>query len=189
MRKIFTLMAAASVACAVNAQTVETFNCYNEDGTIKEIFVANPDVQQMTVIDISTASVKAEQTSGPVSGFQDGYETPLERNYDNGFQFQNGGTKNDPIVKKSPNEEELKFNFVVGKGNPANLDKVAWEEIIQEGEPSGKFRADWKPAFYQPDGSAGMPQNGTYLKFTPSVAGEALCFLLGEQGQPSHLRG
>lgn len=182
MRKIFTLMAAASVACAVNAQSVETFNCYNEDGTLKEIFVANPDAQQMTVIDISTASVKAEQTSGPVTGFIDGYETPLEKNYDNGFQPQVGGTKNDPVVKQYPNEEELKFNFIVGKGNPVNLAKMKWEEIIQEGEPSGKFRADWSDAYYNPDGSAGMPENGTYLKFTPSVAGELCAFCWVNKG-------
>lgn len=180
MRKIFTLMAAASVACAVNAQSVETFNCYNEDGTLKEIFVANPDAQQMTVIDISTASVKAEQTSGPVAGFIDGYDPEnLEKNYDNGFSFQNGGTKNDPIVKQYPDTTKLSFNFVVGKGNPVNLDKVKAEEIIQEGEPTGKYRADWSESYYQPDGSAGMPLNGTYLKFTPSVAGEisALCWV------------
>lgn len=178
MRKIFTLMAAASVACAVNAQSVETFNCYNEDGTLKEIFVANPDESQMTVIDISTLSVKAEQTSGPIANYKNGFEWPLEAIYDGGFSQQAGGTKNDPIVKQYPDTTKLSFNFVVGKGNPVNLEKIKPDTIITEGEFNG-IRVDWNDSYYQPDGSAGLPKNGTYLKFTPSVAGEisALCWV------------
>ncbi|MDE6359399.1 MAG: hypothetical protein K2L29_07375, partial [Duncaniella sp.] len=82
MKKIFTLFAAASVACAINAQTVETYNCLDAEGTPNAIFVANPDATQKSVADISTASVKAELISGPIANFSDGYEIPLEPVYD-----------------------------------------------------------------------------------------------------------
>ncbi len=180
MKKIFTLFAAASVACAINAQTVETYNCLDAEGTPNAIFVANPDATQKSVADISTASVKAELISGPIANFSDGYEIPLEPVYDNAFgKTQDPGQKNNPWVFKAPSTDQMGFYFVQGKGNPVDITKMAWDEIITDGEPTGKYRANWNESYYQPDGSKGIPNNGTYASFTPSADGElsVLCWI------------
>lgn len=63
------------------------------------------------------------------------------------------------------------FYFVQGKGNPVNLDKVTFEEVVTDGTPTGIFRAKWDDSYYAPDGSAGLPKNGTYVTLTPKVKG------------------
>lgn len=63
------------------------------------------------------------------------------------------------------------FYFVKGKGNPVNLDKVEFEEVVKDGEPTGNYRAKWDAAYYAPDGSNALPTNGTYITLTPKVAG------------------
>ena len=61
--------------------------------------------------------------------------------------------------------------YVQGKGNPVNLDKVTWEQVMTDGEPTGMYRAFWDDSYYAPDGSAGLPKNGTYITLTPKVKG------------------
>lgn len=175
MRKIFTLMAAASIACSVNAQ--EVWNCYEEgaDGLVlKSVYTPNENAEAASVVDMSTASVKAEQVSGPVAGYKDGplVDGRLEMNVNNGWD-----QKKFTVYK--PDGTSMPLNFVVGKGNPVNLDLVKFEEIVTDGEGTGRYRADWTDSYYNPDGSAGLPGNGTYLKFTPSANGylTACCWI------------
>lgn len=64
------------------------------------------------------------------------------------------------------------FYYVQGKGNPVNLDKIKWEEIVTDDVPTGVYRADWNDSYYMSDGSAGLPKNGTYVTLKTKVAGK-----------------
>lgn len=159
MKKIFTLVSVALVAMTMNAQT-ESWYVNNEDGTLKSDYVANADASQASVVEFSTTNVKGTHVSGPVAGYIDAKTTPLEANYDNTW-----GNINKKDLSKDGSVAP--FYYVQGKGNPVNLDKVTWELVPE----SGLYRAYWEDAYYQADGSAGLPKNGTYVTFTPSVNG------------------
>lgn len=162
MKKFFTLVSIALCAMSVNAQEVWTVN--NEDGTLKAEYVANSDASAMSVVKFSTTNVEGTHTSGPVAGYTDAETTPLEPKMDNSWG---------KISKKdlSKDGSVAPIYYVQGKGNPVNIDKVTWEEVVKDGEPTGIFRADWDDSYYAPDGSAGLPKNGTYVTLTPKVKG------------------
>ena len=166
MKKTLLLVSVALSALTVNAQT-ESWSVANEDGTLKAEYVANPDVSVMSVVEFSTTNVKGTHTSGPVAGYIDAEKTPLEANYDN--SWGNLSTK-----ALSADGSVAPFYYVQGKGNPVNIDKVSFEEIVTDGVPTGMYRAYWEDAYYNPDGSAGLPTNGTYVTLTPSVDGSLL---------------
>ena len=44
--------------------------------------------------------------------------------------------------------------------------------MITDGVSTGNFRAKWDNAYYSPDGTAGLPKNGTYVTLTPKTAGK-----------------
>lgn len=158
MKKIFTLVSVALVALTMNAQ--ESWYVNNEDGTLKSDYVANADASQASVVEFSTTNVKGTHVSGPVAGYIDAKTTPLEADYDNTW-----GNINKKDLSKDGSVAP--FYYVQGKGNPVNLDKVTWELVPE----SGLYRPYWEDAYYQADGSAGLPKNGTYVTFTPSVNG------------------
>ncbi|MGN0221924.1 MAG: hypothetical protein ACI4BA_07380 [Prevotella sp.] len=162
MKKIFTLVALACAAISANAQ--ESWHVNNEDGTLKADYVANEDANAMSVVKFSTANVEGTHTSGPVAGYNDGPTTPLEPKVDNTWGN---------ISKKALSKDDSvpPFYYVQGKGNPVNLEKIAWEEIMTDGVGTGTFRANWTDSYYAFDGSAGLPKNGTYVTLTPKVAG------------------
>ena len=162
MKKIFTLVALACSVISANAQ--ESWIINNEDGTLKADYVANEDATAMSVVKFSTANVEGTHTSGPVAGYNDGPTTPLEPKVDNSWN----GIKSQALSKDG---SVAPFYYVQGKGNPVNLDKVVWEEIITDDVPTGNYRAKWDDAYYTPDGAAGLPKNGTYVTLTAKVAG------------------
>ncbi len=135
----------------------------NGDGTLKDVYVANPDANAMSVVEFSTENVTGTHTSGPVAGYVDG-ELPLEVNYDNSW----GGIT---VKDLSKDGSVAPFYYVQGKGNPVNIDKIAFEEIVTDDVPTGNYRANWDDSYYLPDGSAGLPTNGTYVTLTPATNG------------------
>lgn len=164
MKKIFTLAAIASMAWSVNAQTTEAWSVANEDGTLKADYVPNADASAMSVVSFSTTNVSGTHTSGPVAGYEDGESLPLTPKVDNGW-----GNLNKKDLSKDGSVPV--FYYVSGKGNPVNIDKVDFEEIVTDGTPTGRYRANWEKSYYAPDGSAGLPKNGTYVTLTTKVDG------------------
>lgn len=162
MKKIFTLISVALCAMSVNAQEVWTVN--NGDGTLKAEYVPNSDASAMSVVKFSTTNVEGTHTSGPVAGYIDAETTPLEPKVDNSW----GNISKKDLSKDG---SVAPIYYVQGKGNPVNLDKVTWEEVMTDGTPTGMFRPFWEDSYYAPDGSAGLPKNGTYVTLTPKVKG------------------
>lgn len=165
MKKIFTLAALAAITMGMNAQTVEKWSVANEDGTLKAEYVPNADASKMSVVSFSTANVEGTQTSGPVAGYKDAETIPLEPNVDNSWgSLQTKALSADGSVAP--------FYYVQGKGNPVNISKVTFEEVVTDGTPTGMYRAFWDDAYYLPDGTAGLPTNGTYVTLKSKVDGE-----------------
>lgn len=162
MKKFFTLISVALCAMSVNAQEVWTVN--NADGTLKAEYVANSDASAMSVVKFSTTNVEGTHTSGPIAGYTDAETTPLEPKMDNSW----GNISKKDLSKDG---SVAPIYYVQGKGNPVNLDKVTFEEVVTDGTPTGIFRAFWDDSYYAPDGSAGLPKNGTYVTLTPKVKG------------------
>lgn len=165
MKKIFTLISLALVAMSSNAQT-ETWTVNEADGTLKADYVANPDASKMSVVTFSTTNVEGTHTSGPVAGYNDGelVDGKLTEKLDNSWG---------KISKKdlSKDGSVAPFYYVQGKGNPVNLEKIAFEEIMTDGAGTGNYRAKWDDAYYVADGSAGLPKNGTYVTLKSKVDG------------------
>ena len=164
MKKIFTLVVVALSAISANAQT-ESWNVNKADGTLKAEYVANEDASKMSVVSFSTANVTGTHTSGPIAGYKDGPTTPLEPEVNNTW----GNISNKVL---SSDGSVPSFYYVQGKGNPVNLDKVTWEEIMTEGTPTGVYRAYWNDSYYNPDGTAGLPKNGTYVTLKAATDGK-----------------
>lgn len=167
MKKIFTLAAVACMAWSVNAQT-EVWSVANEDGTLKAEYVANPDPNAASVVNFATANVTGTHVSGPVAGYNDAEELTDGRllpKVDNSW-----GNLNTKAL--SADGSVAPFYYIQGKGNPVNLDKVTFELVESNSTASGyQYRAYWDDAYYLPDGSAGLPGNGTYVTVTPKVNG------------------
>ena len=164
MKKIFTLVVVALSAISANAQT-ESWNVNKDDGTLKADYVANEDASKMSVVSFSTTNVTGTHTSGPIAGYKDGNKTPLEPKVDNKW----GNINKKPL---SSDGSVPTFYYVQGKGNPVNIDKVTWEEIITEGVGTGNYRAYWDDSYYNPDGTAGLPKNGTYITLKAATDGK-----------------
>lgn len=162
MKKIFTLAAIACMAMSVNAQEVWTVN--TPEGVLKTDYVPNADASAMSVVNFSTTNVEGTHTSGPIAGYIDAETTPLEPRVDNTW----GNMSKRDLSKDG---SVAPFYYVQGKGNPVNLDKVTWEEVMTDGVPTGMWRAYWDDSYYNPDGTAGLPKNGTYVTLTPKANG------------------
>lgn len=165
MKKLFTLISMALVAMSVNAQT-ESWYVNNADGTLKADYVANADASAMSVVKFSTTNVEGTHTSGPIAGYNDGalVDGKLEAKVDNTWgKIQKKDLSKDGSVAP--------FYYVQGKGNPVNLEKIAFEEIMTDGEGTGNYRAKWDASYYAPDGSNGLPTNGTYVTLKSKVDG------------------
>lgn len=169
MKKIFTLAAVACMAWSVNAQT-ESWSVANPDGTLNSEYVANPDPNAASVVNFGTTNVKGTHVSGPVAGYIDAEELTDGRLLPNVNNTWGNLSKKDLCVAGS--DTVAPFYYVQGKGNPVNLDKVAFEQVESNSTASGFiYRAVWEPAYYAPDGTAGLPGNGTYVTVTPAVNG------------------
>lgn len=163
MKKIFTLAAMICMAWSVSAET-ESWTVANADGTLKAEYVANEDPNKASVVEFATAHVAGTHVSGPIAGYTDGDKTPLEPKVDNSW----GNISKKDLSKDG---SVAPFYYVQGKGNPVNISKVTWEEVMTDGEPTGMYRAFWDNAYYNPDGTAGLPGNGTYVTVKPLVDG------------------
>ena len=162
MKKFFTLAAIACMAMSVNAQEVWTVN--TPEGTLKAEYVPNTDASAMSVVNFSTTNVTGTHTSGPIAGYKDAETTPLEPIVDNTW-----GNMSKKDLSKDGSVAPI--YYVQGKGNPVNLEKVTFEEVVTDGSPTGTYRAYWDNSYYAPDGSAGLPKNGTYVTLSSKVAG------------------
>lgn len=161
MKKIFTLAAAVLCATAINAQT-EKYSVVDETNALRAEFTANADPSQASVVDIdATPNVHLYAVSGPIKGMKDGSTLPLETEYDNTWGLSNKKLSSDETTVPT-------FYYVTGKGNP--YISVSTEEVVTDGVPTGNYRALY--TFYEPDGSLGLPTNGTYFKLTPKVDGQ-----------------
>lgn len=164
MKKTFTLTAFVLAALSVCAQT-ESWTVYDENG-LKPLYVANSEQGEMSVVEFSTDHVKGIHTSGPISSYPEAelVDGKLVPDYNNSWS----GLKTQAL---SSDNSVAPFKWVQGYGNPVNIDKVAFVERETGGIPMGKFYAVWDDAYYSPDGANGLPTNGTYITFTPSVDG------------------
>ena len=156
----------------------EEWAVVNEDGTLKSIYVANSEASAMSVVNFSTTNVTGTHTSGPVAGYTDAplnADKKLEPNVDNSW----GGVQKKPL---SSDESVPSIYYVCGKGNPVNLEKVTFEPILSDGVETGNYRANWEASYYAPDGSAGLPKNGTYITLTPKVAGTMIAYVWVNKG-------
>lgn len=166
MKKFFTLAAVACMAMSVNAQEVWTVN--TPEGTLKSEYVPNADAASMSVVSFSTTNVEGTHTSGPVAGYKDAEIAPLEPKVDNTW----GNLQKKDLSNIEKGGTVAPIYYVQGKGNPVNLEKVTFEEVVTDGSPTGMYRAKWDDAYYAPDGSAGLPKNGTYVTLKSKVAGK-----------------
>ena len=134
------------------------------EGTLKAEYVPNSDASAMSVVNFSTTNVTGTHTSGPIAGYKDAETTPLEPIVDNTW-----GNMSKKDLSKDGSVAPI--YYVQGKGNPVNLEKVTFEEVVTDGSPTGTYRAYWDNSYYAPDGSAGLPKNGTYVTLSSKVVG------------------
>lgn len=165
MKKIYTLAALAFCAMNINAQEKWTIHeAKDGEEVLKAEYTPNADANAMSVVTFATENVTGTHTSGPIAGYKDGETTPLEPNVDNSW-------KNMTVKKLSSDGSVEPFYYVQGNGNPVDISKVTWEEITSDGVPTGKYRAYWNDAYYNPDGTNGLPTNGTYVTLTAKKDG------------------
>lgn len=169
MKKIVTLAAVACMVFGANAETESWSITVVEGETIvlNPDYVANPDASQASVVNFQTPHISGCHVSGPIAGYNDAPELVdgvLEPKYDNSWK---------PLQTKqlcAEGGDVAPIYYTNGMGNPVDLSKVTFERANPDDDASN-FRANWDAAYYQPDGSMGLPSNGTYVKFTASESG------------------
>ena len=174
MKKLFTLAALAAMTLVANAQN-EYWTVANEDGSRKAEYDVVGATGEASVVKFSTANVTGTHVSGPVANFKDAegltgvQDGDLAKNF---LEIDYNNTWGN-LSKKDlcADGSEKPFYYVQGKGNPVNLDLVKIEQVMTDGEPTGRWRANWNDSYYQFDGSAGIPANGTYVTVSPSIDG------------------
>ena len=195
MKKIFTLIATALVTLGVSAQTESYKPIVLEGDAIKlaSEFAAVVDEENnatnvadgKSVVLISTANMTLEAVGGATIADKKDPDDPTinlgqdltpgavisEENHT--YEIASVGSWN-PIQWKNGNNKldindaaGTKLYFVMGTGNP--YVKMFCEEVYTDGEPTGKYRAQYE--YYVPGGQT-MPLVGLYYKFTPKVSGK-----------------
>lgn len=178
MKRTFTLLSLCLTLMGGYAQTdgvnvpeldiddYEHWFVNTDDGKLKSDYVANSDANAMSVVTFSTTNVTGTHTSGPVAGYNDGelVDGKLSPKVDNTWD----GIKAQALSKDNSVEP---FYYVSGKGNPVNLDKVEFEPIVTDGVETGQYRVNWTNSYYSPDGSNGLPTNGTYITLSSKING------------------
>ncbi|MCF0244425.1 MAG: hypothetical protein HUK06_06600, partial [Bacteroidaceae bacterium] len=148
---------------------------YNAKGDAIAAYSTLGEEGKASIVKIEGTNFTGEHVSGPIANFKDaeGLDPSVEGQPARGIleeQVDNtwSGAK---VQKLSKTGRELPLAYVQGKGNPVNIDLVTVEQIITEGEPSGRFRANWNGSYYKADGSTGGPKNGTYVSLSPKTDG------------------
>ena len=151
----------ALAAASVTAQT-EEWRVYTPEYTLKtDVYVANPVESEMSVVKFATDNVEGTHTAGPISKYTQGPDLPLVPQYDNSWENLSNMNMGSGVTP---------FYFVRGKGNPAIVEKVSWDQI--KDKETGDYKENGNTAFFMYDGSLGLPSNGSYLTFKTKVAGE-----------------
>ena len=194
MKKVFTLITAMFITMGMSAQT-ESYKPIVVDGdniTLAPEFAAIVDadnnatniVDGKSIVTISTANMTLEAVGGATIADKKDPEDPkanLGQDLtpgavisadDHTYEIASVGSWN-PIQWKNGNNKldindaaGTKLYFVMGTGNP--YVKMFCEEVYTDGEPTGKYRAQYE--YYVPGGQT-MPLVGLYYKFTPKVDG------------------
>ncbi len=195
MKKIFTLISTALIAVSVSAQT-ESYKPIVVEGDVISLapeFAAVVDADNnatnvadgKSVVLINTANMTLEAVGGATIADKKDPDDPTvnlgqdltpgavisEENHT--YEIASVGSWN-PIQWKNGNNKldindaaGTKLYFVMGTGNP--YVKMFCEEVYTDGEPTGKYRAQYE--YYVPGGQT-MPLVGLYYKFTPKVSGK-----------------
>ena len=194
MKKIFTLTATILMAMGIQAQT-ESYKPIVVDG---ESIMLAPEFQAIvdesnnatniedgkSIATISTPNMTLEAVGGATIANKIDPENPtvnmgqdlvpgaLIDEEAHTYEIASVGSWN-PIQWKNGNNKldindaaGTKLYFIMGTGNP--YVRMFCEEVYTDGEPSGKYRAQYE--YYKPGGQT-MPLVGLYYKFTPKVDG------------------
>ena len=73
-----------------------------------------------------------------------------------------------PATWSAKKQGDINFDYVTVGGSVPYV-TTGVEEIITDGNPTGNYRPTY--TYYEPDGSAGLPINGEYVKLTAKVDG------------------
>ena len=152
----------------VESYWAASYDAENNVGMAGPEWVANPESSEASVVTVGTASVTMEVVSGPVSqSIKLDESVPQDAEpvwityYDNSWKVDK---KNDWI---NENGEVEPHGFIQGFGNPTISANI--EPYWQEEKSRWAVRTSYE--YYEPDGSKGLPQNGTYIKLTASKDG------------------
>ena len=205
MKKIFTLISAALVTLSVSAQTESYKPIVLVDGnpTLAPEFAAIVDADNnatniadgKSLVTINTANMTLEAVGGATIADKKDPDDPtlnlgqdlvpgaLISDENHTYEIASVGSWN-PIQWKNGNNKldindaaGTKLYFVMGTGNP--YVEMFCEEVYTEGEPTGKYRAQY--TYYKP-GDQTMPLVGLYYKFTPKVDGTLKVLVWANKG-------
>jgi len=176
MKKIFTLISMAFVAMSVNAQTEESYTAVDADGNMAAEYAAIVDADGKTatnvtngnsVIKFGTANIEVEgiSTGTPADLQEGGQDLTIGTSIgENMYEYTVNSSK--PIEWKKGNRGDISYWWIQGTGVPA-VSAYA-EEVITDGEPTGKYRLAY--VAFDPE-VGGLPVTGLYYKITPKVDG------------------
>ena len=159
MKKIFTLIAMATMAVSANAQT-ESYLAVGSDGNASTEFL-NPVVDGTDlVVTATTANVtmKAVASKTP-DDIEDASGAGLNQDSWTAWKDANWNT-----VKK---QGDINFSWIQGTGNPY-ISFIA-EQKSKDGDLLDAYKAQY--TYYEPDGSLGLPNSGEYVEFTAKKDG------------------
>ncbi len=192
MKKFFTLISMALVAMSVNAQV--TYDAVSYDGTTMTLApefaavvnsegVANNTTDGKSIVEISKGVVTCKAVGGTtpanveggggaqqvtpgaaISGKENYYEVAAVAKW-NDISWKTTGIGGKGHSMNNGDKDPI--YTLDGTGNP--YVQLYCEEIVTEGEKTGKYRAAYE--YYQPDGSLGLPITGLYYSFKATEKG------------------
>lgn len=132
----------------------------NVDGTwvLADVFANATVADGQSIVTFGTASMDVAAVGGTTA--KDVYQDP-------GTEFA-GWTEWNDVKWDAKNQGDINFGYVLGTGNPAV--SFTAEEVLAEDQRTGHYRPAY--AYYEADGSKGMPVMGLYYKFSPKADGQ-----------------
>lgn len=155
---------------------VGTYDEENNAAVLGEEWVANEDSTKASVVTVNTGHMTMTAVSGPISHNVKTLETgltkddqPVYLNYWDNMWVSD--KKNDYC---DANGDTVKWALVKGYGTPivGIKDSCYWQD------DKSRWTYGVENTYYQPDGSLGLPINGSYFTFTPSVDGKLAAFVM-----------
>jgi len=190
MKKIFTLISVALCAMSVNAQ--DKYVAVDADGNLSAEFAAIIDadnkatnvVDGKSIVTINTENVTLEAVGGTIPANVEGsgaqqitpgdaipdYVDQSGNAHPYAHQVKSVEAWADITWKNEKNSDPIavdasRISILMGTGNP--YIKLLCEEIVQDDEPTGTYKALYE--YYKP--GMDMPQVGLYYKFSPKTDG------------------